>query len=43
MQALQEKMEKSKQLYENLVENVNNIYIENKKEENNQITKPLFI
>jgi len=43
MQALQEKMEKSKQLYENLVENVNNIYVENKKEENNQITKPLFI
>jgi superfamily II DNA or RNA helicase len=43
IQALTEKMEKAKKLYENLVENVNSVYTETKKEETNEIPLPSFI
>lgn len=43
MQALEEKMEKSKQLYENLVQNVNNAYKEQKKQETTTVMMPSFI
>jgi hypothetical protein len=36
-------MEKAKKLYENLVENVNSVYTETKKEETNEIPLPSFI
>lgn len=43
IQALNEKMEKAKELYENLVQNVNYVYIENKKEETASVVIPSFI
>jgi hypothetical protein len=43
IQALKEKTEKAVKLYENLVENVNSNYIENKTEETDQVKLPSFI
>lgn len=43
IKALQEKTEKSKKLYENLVKSVNSNYIDIKKNENVEIIKPSFI
>lgn len=43
VQAIEEKTEKAKKLYENLVANVNSIYKETKKEEKNTVTLPSFI
>ena len=43
MQVLQEKTDKAIKLYENLVNSVNSVYIETKKEETNEIPLPSFI
>lgn len=43
IEALEQKTEKAIKLYENLVDNVNWVYIENKKEETIEIIKPSFI
>lgn len=43
IQALNEKMKKAVQLYQNLVKNVNSVRTETKKDETNNITLPSFI
>ena len=43
MEALQQKTEKAKDLYENLVKNVNSNFTETKKEFNQEIIKPSFL
>ncbi len=43
IQALQEKMQKAQDLYKNLVENVNSVYIETKKQESSSVSLPSFI
>lgn len=42
IEALEQKTQKAKQLYENLVKNVNREFIDNKKEFKNEIIKPKF-
>lgn len=43
IQALEQKTEKAIQLYENLVKNVNEVFIEDKRKFNQEIKKPLFL
>ena len=43
LEALQQKTEKAIQLYENLVKNVNGVFIEDKKQFNKEIIKPKFL
>lgn len=43
LKAIQEKTEKAKQLYENLVKNVNSSYVDNKKIKSVEIIKPKFM
>lgn len=43
LEALQQKTEKARELYENLVKNVNSNFVDQKKEFNQEVKKPLFI
>ena len=43
LEALQQKTKKAIELYEQLTENVNSVFEDNKKEFNTEISKPKFI